>query len=120
MTNEEKNWVNDMLEKVADISEEQVEKMAYEIPQASDDETSSDDPFDELARLVQDYANDLNDLLSLCGVKHSIVFGVGIEKSRFTILKGSSYLCAKLIPGMAVDFMKAMKNRKSDSGELDD
>ena len=120
MTNEEKRWVNDMLEQLADISEEQVEKMVYEIPQTSEKETSSEDPFDELARLVQDHANDLNDLLSLCGVKHSIVFGVGIEKSRFTILKGSSDLCAKLIPGMAVDFMKAMKKRESERGEHED
>ena len=120
MTNEEKRWVNDMLEQVADISEEQVEQMVDEIPNAPKEDTTSDDPFDELAHLVEDYANSLNDILSMCGVKYSIVFGVGIEKSRFTILKGSSHLCAKLIPGMAMDFMKAMKKRESERGEHED
>ena len=120
MTNEEKRWVNDELGKVEDIPEEQVEQMVDEIPQESEKEISSDDPIDELAHLVEDYANYLNDVLSMCGVKYSIVFGVGIEKSRFTILKGSSRLCAKLIPGMAMDFMKAMKKRESERGEHED
>lgn len=117
MTNEEKNWVNDMLEQVADISEEQVEQMVDEIPQASEEEDISDDTFYEIAHKVEDYADCLKDVLSMCGVKYSIVFGVGIEKRGFTILRGSSHLCAKLIPGMAMDFMKAMKKRESESGE---
>lgn len=120
MTNEEKRWVNDMLEQVADISEKQVEEMVDEIPQASEDETSSDDPFEELAHLVEDYANSLNDILSMCGLKYSIVFGVGIEKSRFTIIKGSANLCKKLVPAMLVDFMKAMKKHQSEGGEHED
>ena len=69
MTNEEKRWVNDERGKVEDIPEEQVEQMVDEIPQESEEEDLSDDAFDELAHLVEDYANGLNDILSRCGVK---------------------------------------------------
>lgn len=120
MTNEEKNWVNEELGKVEDIPEEQVEQMVDEIPQASEKENISEDPFDELAHEVDGYANALKDLLSDLGVEYSIVFGVGLGKSRITILKGSRNLCTKLIPAMAMDFVKAMKKHQSESGEHDD
>lgn len=120
MTNEEKNWVNDMLENVADISEEQVEQMVDEIPQASEEEDISDDPFDELARQVRDYVDMLKDLLSDLGVEFSIVFGLGLGNDRVTIIKGSPNLCKKLLPAMTVDFIKALKKRQSERGEHED
>ena len=120
MTNEEKRWVNDELGKVEDIPEEQVEQMVDEIPQESEDETSNDDPFEVLVHKVEDYANALKDLLSDLDAEYSIVFGIGLGKSRCTILKGSSDLCTKLIPAMAMDFMKAMEKRKSERGEHED
>ena len=120
MTNEEKNWVNDMLEKVADISEEQVEKMVDEIPQASEEETSSDDPFDELARAVREYVDVLNASLSDLGLEYSIVFGIGIENSRYAIVYGSSDLCKKLLSQMVKGIIEAEKKRKSERGEHED
>lgn len=120
MTNEEKRWVNDMLEKVADISEEQVEQMVDEIPQASEDETSSEDPFDQLAREVRGFADAVKDLLSDLGVGYSIVFGVGIENSRYAIVDGSSDLCKQLLFKMVNGVVEAEKKRKSESGEHED
>lgn len=120
MTNEEKNWVNDMLENVADISEEQVEEMVDEIPQESEEEGLIDDPFDELAKQVRDYVDMLKDLLSDLGVEFSIVFGLGLGKDRVTIIKGSPNLCKKLLPAMTVDFIKALKKRESELGEHED
>lgn len=120
MTNEEKRWVNDMLEQVADISEKQVEEMVDEIPQASEDETSSDDPFEELAREVRGFADAVKDLLSDLGVEYTIVFGIGIEKSRYAILDGSSDLCKQLLFKMVNGVIEAEKKRKSERGEHED
>ena len=120
MTNEEKRWVNDMLEKVADIPDEQVEKMVDEIPQESEKETSSEDPFEALARKVRGFADAVKDLLSDEGVGYTIVFGVGVENSRYAIVDGSSDLCNKLLIQMARGFIEAVEKRKSDSGEHED
>ena len=120
MTNEEKNWVNEELGKVEDISEEQVEKMVDEIPQESEDENSSDYPFEALARQVRDYVDILKDLLSGLGVEFSIVFGLGLGKDRVTIIKGSPNLCKKLLPAMNLDFIMALKKRESERGEHED
>lgn len=120
MTNEEKNWVNEELGKVEGIPEEQVEQMVDEIPEASEDEDISKDPFEALAREVSDYVDGLKTILAEENLEYSIVFGVGVGKSRFTIIKGSANLCKKLVPAMLVDFMKAMKKHQSESGEHDD
>lgn len=120
MTNEEKRWVNDELGKVEGIPEEQVEQMVDEIPQESEEGTSSDDPFEELAREVSDYVDMLKDLLSDSGVEFSIVFGLGLGKGRVTIIKGSPNLCKKLLPAMTVDFIKALENQESELGEHED
>ena len=117
MTNEEKNWVNDMLEQVADISEEQVEQMVDEIPQAAKKETTSEDPFDELAREVRGFAVAVKDLLSDLGEGYSIVFGIGLEKSRYAIVDGSSDLCKNLLFRMVEGVLKAEEKRKSENGE---
>lgn len=117
MTNEEKRWVNDELGKVDDIPEEQVEEMVDEIPQESEDETVSKDPFEALAREVSDYVDGLKAILSEEHLEYSIVFGVGVGNSRFTIIKGSSNLTKKLVPAMLMDFMKALKKHQSESGE---
>ena len=120
MTNEEKNWVNDMLEQVADISEEQVEQMVDEIPKESKEETSSDDPFYELTREVKGFAAVLKDILSDIGVGYSIVFGVGIENDRYAIIDGSRDLCKKLLSQMVNGVIEAEKKRKSERGEHED
>lgn len=117
MTNEEKRWVNDELGKVADIPEEQVEQMVDEIPQESKKETSSDDPFDELAREVRGFADVLNASLSDLGLEYSIVFSMGIENSRYAIVYGSSDLCKKLLSKMVKGIIEAEKKKKSESGE---
>ena len=117
MTNEEKNWVNDMLEKVADIPEEQVEEMVDEIPQESKKETSSDDPFDELAREVRGFAVAVKDILSDLGEGYSIVFGIDLGKSRYAIVDGSSDVCKNLLFKMVEGVIKAEEKRKSESGE---
>lgn len=120
MTNEEKNWVNDMLEQVADISEEQVEQMVDEIPQESEDENSSDDPFEAIARQVRGFADAVKDLLSYEGVEYTIVFGVGVENSRYAIIDGSSDLCKQLLFKMVNGVIEAEKKRKSENGEHED
>ena len=117
MTNEEKRWVNDMLEQVADIPEEQVEQMVDEIPQASKEETSSDDPFDELAREVRGFAVAVKDMLSNLDEGYSIVFGIGLGNSRYAIVDGSSDLCKNLLFKMVEGVLKAEEKRKSESGE---
>ena len=120
MTNEEKNWVNEELGKVEDIPEEQVEQMVDEIPQESEDENSSDDPFEALAREVRGFADAVNDLLSDLGVEFSIVFGLGLGKDRVTIIKGSPNLCKKLLIRMATGFIDAVEKRKAERGEHED
>lgn len=120
MTNEEKNWINEELGKVEQIPEEQVEKMVDEIPQESEEETSSDDPFDELAREVKGFAAVLKDILSDLGLEYSIVFGIGIENSRYAIVYGSSDLCKKLLSKMVKGIIEAEKKKKSESGEHED
>ena len=117
MTNEEKNWVYDMLEQVADISEEQVEQMVDEIPQESEDESSNDDPFDELARYVEGFAVAVEGILSDLDEEYSIVFGIGLGKSRYAIVDGSSDLCMNLLLNMVEGVIKAEEKRKSESGE---
>lgn len=117
MTNEEKNWVNEELGKVEAIPEEQVEKMVDEIPHASKEEISSDDPFYELAREVRCFAAVLKDILSDLGVGYSIVFGVGIEKDWYAFVDGSSDLCKKLISKIDKGIIEAEKKRKSELGE---
>lgn len=120
MTNEEKRWVNDELGKVEDIPEEQVEQMVDEIPQASKKQTISQEQFEELAYEVRDYMDTLKAKLSELGLEFSIVFGVGIERDRCTIIKGSENLCKKLLCAMLADFVKALKKRESESGEHED
>lgn len=120
MTNEEKNWVNDMLEKVADISEEQVEKMVDEIPQESKKENISEDPFEELAREVRGFADAVKDILSDLDEEYSIVFGIGLGKSRYAIVDGSGDLCKQLLFKMVNGIIEAEKKRKSERGEHED
>lgn len=120
MTNEEKNWVNDMLEQVADISEEQVEKMVDEIPQESEDENSSDDPFEALAREVRGFADAVKDLLSDLNEEYSIVFGIGLGKSRYAIVDGSSVLCKKLLFKIVNGIIEAEEKREAERGEHED
>ena len=117
MTNEEKNLVNDMLEQVADISEEQVEKMVDEIPQESEDENSSDDPFKALAREVRGFADAVKDLLSDLNEEYSIVFGIGLGKSGYAIVEGSGDLCNKLLIQIARGFIDEVEKRKAERGE---
>ena len=117
MTNEEKRWVNDELGKVEDIPEEQVEKMVDEIPKASEEGNSSDDPFEELAREVKGFAVAVKDCLSHLDEEYSIVFGIGLGKSRYAIVDGSGDLCNKLLIQMARGFIEAVEKRKSESGE---
>lgn len=106
MTNEEKNWVNEELGKVEDIPEEHVEKMVDEIPQESEEETISQEQFDELAREVTEYVDSLEDNLSKYGC--SVVVGVGIKNRRLTIVKGSRPYCKKHIAFMVMDLVKAV------------
>lgn len=120
MTNEEKNWVNDMLEQVADISEEQVEQMVDEIPQTSEDKSSSEDPFDELAREVRGFAVAVKDMLSDLDEGYSIVFGIGLGKSLYAIVDGSSDLCKNLLFKMVEGVIKADEKHQSESGEHED
>lgn len=120
MTNEEKNWVNDMLEQVADIPEEQVEQMVDDIPQASEDEDVSDDPFEELAREVKGFAVAVKDMLADLNEGYSIVFGIGIGKSHYANVDGSSGLCKQLLFKMCNGIIEAEEKRKSDSGEHED
>lgn len=120
MTNEEKNWVNEELGKVEGIPDEQVEKMVDEIPQESEGETSSDDPFEELAREVRGFADAVKDILSDLDEEYTIVFGIGLEKSRYAIVDGSSDLCKQLLFKMVNGVIEAEKKRKSESGEHDD
>ena len=120
MTNEEKRWVNEELGKVEDIPEEQVEKMVDEIPQASKEETSSEDPFEELAHEVRGFADAVKDILSDLDEGYSIVFGIGLGKSRYAIVDGSSGLCKQLLFKMCNGIIEAEKKRKSDSGEHED
>ena len=117
MTNEEKRWVNDELGKVEDIPEEQVEQMVDEIPQESKKETSSDDPFDELAREVRGFAVAVKDMLSDLGERYSIVFGIGLENSRYAIVDGASDLCKNLLFKMVDGIIKAEEKRKAERGE---
>ena len=120
MTNEEKNWVNEELGKVEDIPEEQVEQMVDEIPQASKEETRCEDPFEELAHEVRGFADAVKDILSDLDEKYSIVFGIGLGKSRYAIVDGSADLCHKLLIQMARSFIEAVEKRKSESGEHED
>ena len=120
MTNEEKNWVNEELGKVEDIPEEQVEKMVDEIPQTSEGETSSDDPFEALAREVRKFVDAVKDILSDLDEEYSIVFGIGLGKSRYAIVDGSGDLCNKLLIQMACGFIEAVEKRKSERGEHED
>lgn len=120
MTNEEKNWVNEELGKVEDIPEEQVEKMVDEIPQASKEDTSFDDPFEELAREVRKFVDAVKDILSDLDEEYSIVFGIGLGKSRYAIVDGSGDLCNKLLIQMACGFIEAVEKRKSERGEHED
>lgn len=120
MTNEEKRWVNDELGKVEEIPEEQVEQMVDEIPQATEKETSCDDPFDELARNVRGFADAVKDMLSDLDEGYSIVFGIGLGKSRYAIVDGSSDLCKNLLFKMVEGILKAEEKRKSESGEHED
>lgn len=120
MTNEEKRWVNEELGKVEDIPEEQVEQMVDEIPQASKEETCSDDPFVELAREVKGFAVAVKDILSDLDEEYSIVFGIGLGKSTYAIVDGSADLCHKLLIQMARGFIEAVEKRKSESGEHED
>lgn len=117
MTNEEKRWVNDELGKVEDIPEEQVEQMVEEISQASEDETTSDDPFNELAREVRGFAVAVKDILSDLDEEYSIVFGIGLGKSRYAIVDGSGDLCNKLLIKIGRGFIEAVEKRKSERGE---
>ncbi len=117
MTNEEKRWVNDMLEQVADIPEEQVEQMVDEIPNEPEKKTSNDDPFDELAREVRGFAVAVKDMLSDMGEGYSIVFGISLEKSRYAIVDGSSDLCKQLLFKMVNGIIEAEKKRESERGE---
>ena len=120
MTNEEKNWVNEELGKVEDIPEEQVEKMVDEIPHTTEDETSSNDPFEELAHVVRRFAVALKDNLSNLDERDSIVFGIGLGKSRYAIVDGSSELCKNLLFRMADGIIKAEEMWKSERGEHED
>lgn len=120
MTNEEKRWVNDELGKVEDIPEEQVEQMVDEIPQESKEETSSEDPFEELAHEVRGFADAVKDILSDLDEEYSIVFGIGLGKSRYAIVDGSSDLCKNLLFKMVEGVIKAEEKRKSDNGEHED
>lgn len=120
MTNEEKNWVNEELGKVEDIPEEQVEQMVDEIPQESEKETGSDDPFEELANEVRGFAMALKDILSDLNEGYSIVFGIGIGKSHYAIVDGSSGLCKQLLFKMVNGIIEAEKKRKSERGEHED
>ena len=120
MTNEEKRWVNDELGKVADIPEEQVEKMVDEIPQESEEKNISDDPFDELAHEVKGFAVAVKDILSDLDEEYSIVFGIGLGKSRYAFVDGSSNLCKILLSKMGYGLIKAVEKRKSENGEHDD
>lgn len=120
MTNEEKNWVDEELGKVEDIPEEQVEKMVDEIPQESEDEDISKDPFEELAHEVRGFADAVKDILSDLDEEYSIVFGIGLGKSRYAIVDGSGDLCNKLLIQMARGFIEAVEKRKSESGEHED
>lgn len=117
MTNEEKRWVNEELGKVEDIPEEQVEQMVDEIPQASEEETTSDDPFNELAHEVRGFAVAVKDILSDVGEEYSIVFGIGLGKSRYAFVDGSSDLCMILLSKMGYSLIKAVEKRKSEKGE---
>lgn len=120
MTNEEKNWVNDELSKVEDIPEEQVEQMVDEIPQATEKETSSDDPFEALSREVRGFAVAVKDILSDLDERYSIVFGIGLGNSRYAIVDGSGDLCNKLLIQIGRSFIEAVEKRKSESGEHED
>lgn len=120
MTNEEKRWVNDELGKVEDIPEEQVEQMVDEIPNASEEENSSDDPFEELAHEVRGFADAVKNILSDLDEEYSIVFGIGLGKSRYAIVDGSSGLCKQLLFKMCNGIIEAEKKRKSDSGDHED
>ena len=120
MTNEEKNWVNEELGKVEDIPEEQVEQMVDEIPQASKEETSSEDPFEELAHEVRGFAIALKDILSDLNEGYSIVFGIGIGKNHYAIVDGSSGLCKQLLFKMVNGIIEAEKKRESERGEHED
>ena len=120
MTNEEKRWVNEELGKVEDIPEEQVEKMVDEIPQTSEEETSSKDPFEELAHEVRGFADAVKDILSDLNEGYSIVFGIGLGKSRYAIVDGSSKLCKNLLFQMADSIIKAEEKWKSERGEHED
>lgn len=120
MTNEEKRWVNDELGKVEVIPEEQVEQMVDEIPQESEEEDISDDPFVELAHEVKGFAVAVKDCLSHLDEEYSIVFGIGLGKSRYAIVDGSSDLCKNLLFKMVEGIIKAEEKRKSERGEHED
>ena len=120
MTNEEKRWVNDELGKVEDIPEEQVEEMVDEIPQESKKESSSDDPFDELAREVRGFAVAVKDILSDLDEGYSIVFGIGLGKSRYAYVDGANDLCKNLLFKMVEGVIKAEEKLKSERGEHED
>ena len=120
MTNEEKNWVNEELGKVEDIPEEQVEQMVDEIPNAPEKETSNDDPFDELAREVRGFAVAVKDILSDLDEEYSIVFCIGLGKSRYAFVDGSGDLCKNLLFKMVEGVIKAEEKMKSERGEHED
>ena len=117
MTNEEKRWVNEELGKVEDIPEEQVEQMVDEIPQESEEEDISDDPFVELAHEVKGFAVAVKDCLSHLDGEYSIVFGIGLGKSGYAIVDGSGVLCNKILIHIGRGFIEAVEKRKSESGE---